>query len=182
MSPSSPKSSLPSGAGAASGPALSRADQPSQPAKVMLTPEMRALRGVLALHLRMEEAFEQQGLGAGLGRMECYLLMQLDCPRRMGELAKTLLLVPSSVTLAADRLEQEGLAQRQRDPQDRRALQLQLTEKGRLMRSALEDRAGRTLRQISGLTPDEIGQFAELSDKIQENILGAGDQLLGTER
>jgi DNA-binding MarR family transcriptional regulator len=145
----------------------------------MLTPEMRALRGVLALHLRMEEAFEQQGLGAGLGRMECYLLMQLDCPRRMGELAKTLLLVPSSVTLAA---EQEGLAQRQRDPQDRRALQLQLTEKGRLMRSALEDRAGRTLRQISGLTPDEIGQFAELSDKIQENILGAGDQLLGTER
>ncbi|MEP2716802.1 MarR family transcriptional regulator [Pseudophaeobacter sp.] len=140
------------------------------------TPELQALLGVLALYWRMEEAFGQQDFTGGLGKAECYLLMQLDCPRRMGELAKMLLMVPSSVTSAADRLEQEGLALRERDVDDRRAFQLKLTSKGRSLRDTLEMRAGRAFRDICGLNEDEIQQFALLSGKIQEKILGSAAQ------
>lgn len=140
------------------------------------TPETQALMGVLALVWRMDEAFGQQQIAVGLGRLECYLLMQLDCPRRMGELAKILMMVPSTVTSAADRLEQEGLALRVRDSQDRRAFQLQLTAKGRSLRNKMKRRAGQRFREICGLNAEEIQQFARLTGKIQKKILGAAAQ------
>lgn len=143
--------------------------------------EIRALSGVFALYWRMDEAFGSPEFTEGLGRMECYLMMQLDCPRRMGELARLMLMLPSTVTSAADRLEQGGLAQRTRDPQDRRAFRLQLTPKGRNLRCQLERRAATIFREISGLSVLEIQEFAILSGKIQDTILGPGTQRSGKE-
>jgi MarR family transcriptional regulator, organic hydroperoxide resistance regulator len=140
------------------------------------TAEIHALRGVFALYWRIDEAFGQLEFTGGLGRVECFLLMQLDCPRRMGELARILLMVPSTVTSAADRLEQEGLALRVRDEHDRRAFRLQLTPKGRSLRLELEKRAGRAFRQICGLNAEEIQEFAVLSGKIHQEILGPAEQ------
>ncbi|WP_254054821.1 MarR family winged helix-turn-helix transcriptional regulator [Pseudophaeobacter sp. EL27] len=146
------------------------------------SPEMRVLLGMFALYWRMDEALCKQDIITGLGRVECNLLLQLDCPRRMGELAKRLLLVPSSVTMAADRLEQDGLAQRVRDAGDRRAFQLQLTEKGRVLRDALEKRAEHAFREICGLNEDDIQQFAVLSDKLQKKFLGFANRCPGKEK
>lgn len=139
-------------------------------------PETQAMLGVAALYWQMDEAFAQEASAGGLGRLECYLLMQLDCPRRMGELARILMMVPSTVTAAADRLEQEGLALRVRDCQDRRAFQLQLTAKGRSLRDEIGTRAGLKFRGICGLSAAEIQQFARLTDKIQKKILRAAGQ------
>ncbi|MEP4036236.1 MarR family transcriptional regulator [Pseudophaeobacter sp.] len=147
-----------------------------------VSPEMRVLLGMFALYWRMDEALCKQDIITGLGRVECNLLLQLDCPRRMGELAKRLLLVPSSVTMAADRLEQDGLAQRVRDAGDRRAFQLQLTEKGRVLRDALEKRAEHAFREICGLNEDDIQQFAVLSDKLQKKFLGFANRCPGKEK
>lgn len=139
------------------------------------TVEVRALLGVFALYWRMDEAFCRQEVMHGLGRMECYLMMQLDAPRRMGELARLMTLVPSAVTSAADRLERDGLAQRVRDTEDRRAFRLQLTPKGRDLRRELENKAGDAFREISGLSAADIQKFATLSGKIQNTILGPGN-------
>lgn len=140
------------------------------------TPEMRALLGMFALYWRMDDAFGKQEILSGLGRVECNLLLQLHRPRRMGELAKELMLVPSSVTMAADRLEQDGLALRVRDAEDRRAFQLQLTEKGQSLRDALENWAEHAFREICGLNEDDIQQFAVLSDKLQKKFQGLADR------
>lgn len=139
-------------------------------------PETRALLGLFALCWRMDELFAQEGCIGALGRLECYLLMHLDCPRRMGELAKRVLMVPSAVTSAAQRLEQAGLALRVRDGMDRRAFCLQLTQKGHDLRHLLEQQAGEAFREMSGLTANEIKQFARLSDKIHKNVLAPAKQ------
>ena len=146
------------------------------------SPEMRVLLGMFALYWRMDEALSKQDIISGLGRVECKLLLQLDCPRRMGELAKRLLLVPSSVTMAADRLEQDGLALRVRDAGDRRAFQLQLTKKGRHLRDALEKRAEHAFRDVCGLNAYDIQQFAVLSDKLQKKFLGSANRCPGKEK
>ncbi|WP_349387656.1 MarR family transcriptional regulator [Pseudophaeobacter sp.] len=143
---------------------------------------MRVLLAMFALYWRMEDALGKQEIISGLGRAECYLLLQLDHPRRLGELAKTLMLVPSSVTMAADRLEQDSLAVRLRDAQDRRAFLLQLTAKGRSLRAALEKRAEQAFREICDLNDDDIQKFSVLSDKLQKTFLGAANRCPGKER
>jgi DNA-binding MarR family transcriptional regulator len=150
--------------------------------KTRSSPEMRALLGMFALYWRMEEACGRQEISGGLGRVECNLLLQLSAPRRMGELAKLLLLAPSSVTMAADRLEQDGLVLRARDTEDRRAFQLQLTDKGRRLRAALEKRAAQAFREICGLTEEDIQHFAVLSDKLQKKFLGSETRRPGKEK
>ena len=115
---------------------------------------------MFALYWRMEDALGKKEDISGRGRAEWYVLRQLDKTRRLGELAKTLMLVPSSVTMAADRLEQDGLAVRLRDAQDRRAFLLQLTAKGRSLRAALEKRAEQAFREICDRTDDEIQKFS----------------------
>lgn len=145
---------------------------PDQTADETCTDEIRALAGVFTLYWRMDEFFGCSEFTEGLSRMECHLMMQLDCPRRMGELARSMVMLPSSVTSAADRLEQDGLAVRQRDPDDRRAFRLELTPKGRDLRRRMEQRAAQAFRRVSGLNEPEIHAFAVLSAKIQEEILG----------
>lgn len=139
-------------------------------------PETRAMLGLIALSWRMDEALAREEIARGLGRLECYLLMQLEQPCRMGELAKRVLMVPSTVTSAAQRLEREGLALRVRDTADRRAFQLQLTQKGHALRQLMEHRACQAFREISGLTADEVQKFARLTSKIQDKVLGPAKQ------
>lgn len=150
--------------------------EPNSPTEAVSLPETPALMGLFTLCWRLDELFAQGQVGEGLGRLECYLLMQLEQPCRMGELAKRILMVPSTVTSVAQRLEKEGLAQRVRDGADRRAFCLQLTEKGHVLRRALEQRAGRAFREMSGLTAEEVQKFARLTSKIQDKVLGPAEQ------
>ena len=54
-----------------------------------------------------------------------------DGRMRMGELAGSLLLTPSGVTRLVDRMEAEGLVQRQQCPSDRRGWHAVITSAGR---------------------------------------------------
>lgn len=62
---------------------------------------------------------------------------------RMGDLSAALGVTPRNVTTIVDGLEREGLLTRQPDPSDRRAILLELTEKGRAQ-----------VQQLSGLQHD----------------------------
>ena len=89
-------------------------------------------------------------------------------PRRMGELARCLHLVPSAVTSAADRLEAQGLIQRVKDPSDRRAFLLRLTRRGNRHRARIEQSCSAALRTICGLSGQEFDLLLQLSGKIKE--------------
>lgn len=145
--------------------------EPADAAPVTTRPEVTAMLGVFALYQSIDACIEERAEAPELNRVDCHLLIRLDRPRRMGELARLLRTVPSNVTASADTLEQLGLIVRSRDPEDRRAWQLCLTEAGRVKRDMLQDVATELFQGISGLTAEETQQFAILSARIHDNVL-----------
>ena len=74
----------------------------------------------------------------------------------MGELAGSLLLTPSGVTRLVDRMEAEGLVDRQRCPSDRRGWHAVITQEGRSrLRSAAPVHLRGVQEHFGGLISDE---------------------------
>ncbi|WP_406645515.1 MarR family transcriptional regulator [Aliisedimentitalea scapharcae] len=136
-----------------------------------LTPEIRAMMGVFALYWKLDEGIESINVEPALADQECHMIIRLDEPRRMGVMARLMLTVPSAITAAADSLENLGYIERKRDPADRRAWLLQLTEAGWERRRQMEQTAGELFRATAGLSPEETRIFAELADKIHDNVM-----------
>ncbi len=137
-----------------------------------LSPEIQAMMGVYALYWKLEESFDC--IETDLSHQECHMLIKLDQPKRMGVLATDMLSVPSTITATADALETAGYLTRKRDPQDRRAWLLVLTDQGEEARNMLVTTAGELFHRASGLNDEETAQFARLACKIRDNILKTG--------
>ncbi|MEX0275976.1 MAG: MarR family winged helix-turn-helix transcriptional regulator [Ruegeria sp.] len=137
-----------------------------------LSPEIQAMMGVYALYWKLEESFDS--IETDLSHQECHMLIKLDQPKRMGVLASDMLSVPSTITATADALEAAGYLTRQRDPEDRRAWLLVLTDQGEDARNMLVATAGELFHRASGLSGTETTEFARLACKIRENILKTG--------
>lgn len=137
-----------------------------------LSPEIQAMMGVYALYWKVEENIDS--IRPDLSQQESHLLLKLDRPKRMGVLACDMMMAPSTLTTAADALEKAGHIARQRDPDDRRAWLLVLTEQGEEARRDLIAKAGELFRHASGLNPEETEAFAQLARKIRDNILKTG--------
>ena len=81
----------------------------------------------------------------------------------IGAIATRLSLEPSTITPLVKRLEQAGLVDRQRNPDDERQVNVRLTDAGRELR----ERAGcvtDTLLERSGLT---VAQLIDLNDRVR---------------
>jgi DNA-binding MarR family transcriptional regulator len=139
-----------------------------------LTPEIRAILGVFALYWKLDDSIEKMNADPKLTKMECRMIIRLERPSRMGLLAQMMLTVPSSVTASADSLEEQGFVQRRRDPEDRRAWLLELTESGWERRREMEQFASEMFRDSSGLNEAETLIFSELAGKIYDNVLRTG--------
>lgn len=139
-----------------------------------LTPEIRAILGVFALYWKLDDSIEKMNGDPKLTKMECRMIIRLDRPCRMGVLAQMMLAVPSSVTATADSLEELGYVQRRRDPQDRRAWLLELTDSGRERRREMEQFASEMFHESSGLDDEETAIFSQLAGKIYDNVLRTG--------
>jgi DNA-binding MarR family transcriptional regulator len=76
---------------------------------------------------------------------------------RGGELAEAIGLTSAGVTDLADRLEARGLVRRLRDPDDRRAVRIELTEAGRRFQVEKRRKVAALLRELTAqLSSDEI--------------------------
>lgn len=135
-----------------------------------LTAEVRALMGVYALYTKVEVAIEKSNLTDGLSDQVQHLLVQLEKPQRLGDLARNANMLPSSITALADALESHGLAQRHRDDQDRRVWVLALTQKGVIRRTEMLQKASELFQNISGLNDEETHAFAAICDTVRKNI------------
>lgn len=138
-----------------------------------LTPEVRAMMGIYVTFTQMQiclDAHEDEQ-DRDMPDNQRHMLVKLDRPRRMGDLAKVMNALPSSLTAIADGLEERGLIMRMRDPDDRRAWLLSLTDEGRAFRSKMLTEGGRLFREVTGLGDDDIHTLADLSDKIRSHIL-----------
>lgn len=139
-----------------------------------LTPEIQAMMGVFALYWKLNEQFDLINTNPQLTKLESRMVLRLHQPRRMGVMAKLMMTVPSAVTAAADSLEARGFLNRTRDPEDRRAWLVQLTEAGWEHRRQMEQLAGQIFAASSGLTGEETKAFSELAGKIFDNIMRTG--------
>jgi DNA-binding MarR family transcriptional regulator len=93
-------------------------------------------RSFLNAHARVTRAIGRELAAAGLPDLSWYdLLWALHrAPGgglRVNELARAVVLSPTGMSRFVDRLEAEGFVRREPDPEDRRALQVVLTDAGR---------------------------------------------------
>ena len=90
-----------------------------------------------------------------------------------GELSKLLSCTPCNVTGIVDRLEQGGLVTRERSEQDRRVVNVVLTEKGRNLASDLEKAALPELTRLNtGVLGRLDGEEIQLLHEVLPKLLG----------
>jgi DNA-binding MarR family transcriptional regulator len=85
---------------------------------------------------------------------------------RMGELAERARLSKQTMTTMIRLVERDGLVQRQRDPEDRRAFRIYLTARARSFRPVAES----VLRELDELVEKRLSQaeFSRLKTSLQE--------------
>lgn len=125
-----------------------------------LTQEIIGL--VVGLGERMRAHFAKVTADFGLSPMEGRALFELEEPRPMGELADTLHCDASYITGISNRLEDQGLVERQVDADDRRVKHLVVTPKGEQLREAMRLRAEQDLPATAGLTTDQHRTLRDL--------------------
>ncbi|CUH85004.1 MarR family winged helix-turn-helix transcriptional regulator [Thalassovita mediterranea] len=135
-----------------------------------LSPEIRALLGVDAIYNQVLAVVEQMSFAKDLPDPAKRLVIRLDAPMRLGDLARVSNVLPSTLTALVDLLEAEGLAERKRDPSDRRAWLLTLTEKGHARRAEMAQKAAEVFHAITGFDAAETAAFADLTDKARRNL------------
>jgi MarR family 2-MHQ and catechol resistance regulon transcriptional repressor len=119
---------------------------------------MRASRSVLA---RIEPGLAARGLTpTQLGVLEALLHKGAMTHRELG---RSVLTSAGNMTDVVDKLERRDLVRRSRDAIDRRAVRVELTDKGRAMIQEVFPRhAADIARAMAGLPPEELRRLGEL--------------------
>jgi DNA-binding MarR family transcriptional regulator len=128
---------------------------------------MRLLRRLRQVGPEQEPPFEAVGItGAQLTLLE-WVASHPTCS--LQELADGLGLTPPTVSVGVRRLEDVGLVERQPDPEDGRAWQLDLTAAGTALWERVQRyRSEKTRLLLSGLTPEEQETLLALLERALE--------------
>jgi DNA-binding MarR family transcriptional regulator len=132
------------------------------------------LHTALLLKADVEERLQRE-TGMLLADNEALLnLAAAETPLRMSEIADRLVLSRGGATKVIDRLEQDGLARRSQDPDDRRALIVEITPEGRDMLETTRAVVDAALTELwaQHLTDDEAEQMLAVVDKIRRQNPG----------
>ena len=108
--------------------------------------------------------YESHDRLANYSTTELNLLLAMEVPLSMGDVARALHCQPSNVTALVDGLEEKGLLRRQPHPEDRRAKQLILTKKGMKERAILLKVCEVMFREVTGLSSEAIDRILACFD------------------
>ncbi|MEO6504272.1 MAG: MarR family transcriptional regulator [Jatrophihabitantaceae bacterium] len=157
---------------------------PPAAAAAVLSPDdwrLAVWRSFLRTHNHLLRQLEHQLHANGKLALGGYdVLVQLaeaqDNRLRMSELAAAVLLSRSGLTRLVDRLQKDGLVQRQPDPEDARGMFTVLTGKGRdtLRDASKVHLAGVSQLVLDRLSEPELRQLQALMDKLDPLPLGSG--------
>jgi DNA-binding MarR family transcriptional regulator len=120
----------------------------------------------------LRKAFDRLAVGMGVTRAQWKVLFKLT--RRPGlrqvELADMLDLEPITLCRIVDRLEEAGLVERTRDPEDRRAWRLHVTAKAQPLIDKLQAVGADLVAQaFAGIDPKEIQITRNVLARVREN-------------
>jgi len=98
-------------------------------------------------------------------------------PLSIGDVASFLGVSSAAASKAVDRLVRGGLLQRAESPDDRRALEVSVTDEGRTLLRDFEARTSKVLlRLLSGVTPRHIRDVSGDLDRLSLSISSGGEQ------
>ena len=108
-------------------------------------------------------------------QLYCLLALNDHGPLPPSQIARHILVKSSTVTGIVDRLEQKGLVQRVRNSRDRRVINIELTEKGRVLARNAPPPIQRTIMDGLKRVPD--GRLMEITRglKLLTDMLDVGD-------
>ena len=120
----------------------------------------------------LRKAFDRLAVGLGVTRAQWKVLFKLT--RKPGlrqvDLADLLDLEPITLCRIVDRLEESGLVERARDPEDRRAWRLNLTQKSRPLIEKLQAVGAELVGQaFAGIDPKDIEITRRVLAEVREN-------------
>jgi DNA-binding MarR family transcriptional regulator len=151
----------------------SRPETTAEPIRELAPEELAAWRGLLRVHSALVKALDAELLaGHELPLTSYEVLINLQAApgrrRRMAELADGVLLSRSGMTRLVDRLERDGLLERDQCTDDGRGTYAVLTDKGEAMlqrarRTHLDGVRERFLRHFE---PDELRALAGLWNRV----------------
>jgi DNA-binding MarR family transcriptional regulator len=127
-----------------------------------------------AIHLLRRLRVEDEALGISAPRLSVLSVLVFAGPKRMGELARIEQVEPPTMSRLVDGLVRDGLAVREHDPDDARAVQVRATPTG--ARTLRRGRARRleTLRTtLASLSPTDL---AALGDGVEVLERALGDR------
>jgi MarR family transcriptional regulator for hemolysin len=92
------------------------------------------------------------------------------------ELARSLGIEGPTLTRHLDGMERAGLVERRRDPSDRRAVQVELTEAGRELHNQLRGNVIEFDQRLrSGLAAEDLAGLRMLLTRLEHNVVEKGD-------
>ena len=121
----------------------------------------------------LRRAFDRRVAPLGVTRAQWRALAWLarQPGLRQVELADRLDIEPITLCRIVDRLEEAGLVERRRDPDDRRAWRLHLTDKGVPLVEKLRVLAGELAREaFDGVPPETIDTLRDSLARVRDNI------------
>ncbi len=130
---------------------------------------LRQVRDGLARQLDASTA--EEGLGIGFSHYLGLKMLSRMAPCTANELARAIDQVPSAVTRLLDKLEALGCVRREPHAQDRRALQIVLTDDGRALWARLQQRGEDVIDfAMRELSADEREQLLSLLTRIRDSL------------
>jgi len=117
---------------------------------------------LLVLVDSFKDRFEDAVEAAELNLAQGHLLMSLEEPRPMSDLAKHMGFDASHITSIVDKLEDRRLVERRPDVNDRRVKRIVLTAAGQKARDQIEDQLLATMAPLGALDADQRRQLRDL--------------------
>jgi DNA-binding MarR family transcriptional regulator len=121
----------------------------------------------------LRKAFTRRAAAFGVTGAQWKVLFKLSLrpELRQSELAEILDIEPITLTRIIDRLEESGLVERVRDPSDRRAWQLHVTEAAqpliKKLRGVAEELFGEA---FAGIESQDLEKVRQVLTRIRENV------------
>jgi DNA-binding MarR family transcriptional regulator len=124
-----------------------------------------------AIHLLRRLRVEDEALGISAPRLSVLSVLVFAGPKRIGELARVEQVEPPTISRLVDGLVRDGLAVREPDPDDARAVRVRATPTGaRTLRRGRARRVETLRTRLATLSPAELAALGE-GVEVLERIL-----------
>jgi len=115
-----------------------------------------------AIHLLRRLRVEDEALGISAPRLSVLAVLVFAGPKRIGGLARIEQVEPPTMTRLVDGLVRDGLAVREADPDDARAVRVRATPTGaRTLRRGRARRVETLSESLAALSPTELAALGE---------------------